>query len=136
MASSARNSSGISGGSCSARAFASAGDFRGKLRVKWFWLMTKLPSCSRDHAAVEHLVKNGSGNLVDEEYSRLRIVAEKFYGFLLLVGWRIFLLRLQFVAGCRLILLDHLVGCKVQQHALRGRCVCDDQGRNHHGCTD
>src|SRR5216683_2503840 len=136
MASAARNSSGINGGSCSASSVASTGDFRGKLRVKWFWFMTELPSCSRDHAAIVHLVQNGGGDLVDEEYSRLRIVAEKFYGFLLLVGGRIFLLRLQFVAGCRLILLDHLVGCKVQQHALRERGVCDDQGRNHHGCTD
>src|ERR1700737_1139836 len=128
MASSARNSSGISGGSCSARAFASAGDFRGKLRVKWFWLMTKLPSCSRDHAAIVHLVQNRGGDLVDEENSRLRIVAEKLDRFLLLVGRGIFPLRLQFIAGCRLVLLDHLVGCEVQQHALSRRCACDDQG--------
>src|SRR5712664_522071 len=120
MAFSARNSSGISGGSCSASAFASAGDFRGKLRVKWFWLMTELPSCSRDHAAIVHLVQDGRGDLVDEEYSRLRIVAEERYGFLLLVRRRLIPLRLQFIAGCCLILLDHLVGCKVQQHALRG----------------
>src|ERR1700730_12024223 len=128
MASSARNSPGISGGSCSARAFQSAGDFRGKLRVKWFWLMTKLPSCSRDHAAIVHLVQNRGGDLVDEEYSRLRIVTEECYGFLLLVRWRIFPPRLQFIAGCRLILLDLLVGGKIQQHALCGRRVCDDQG--------
>src|ERR1700736_4436564 len=127
MASSARNTPGISGGSCSASAFASAGDFRGKLRVKWFWLMTKLRSCSRDHAAIVHLVQNRGGDLVDEEYSRLRIVVEKFYGFLLLVRWRLFPLRLQFIAGCRLILLDHLVGCKVQKHALSRHSACDDQ---------
>src|SRR6266851_4622308 len=118
MASAARNSSGINGGSCSASSFASTGDFRGKLRVKWFWLMTELPSCSRDHAAIEHLVQNGGGDLVDEEYSRLRIVAEKLDCLLLLLGWRISLLRLQFVAGCRLILRDHFVSCKVQTACL------------------
>jgi len=32
------NSSGISGGSCLATAWAAEGDFSGKLRVKWFWL--------------------------------------------------------------------------------------------------
>src|ERR1700738_5341444 len=128
MASFARNSPGIRGGSCSASVFASAGDFRGKLRVKWFWLMTKPPSCSRDHAAIVHLVQNGGGDLVDEENSRLRVVAEKLDGFLLLVRPRILLLRLQFIAGCRLVLLDHLVGCEVQQHALSRRCACDDQG--------
>src|SRR6266478_5095116 len=127
MASAARNSSGINGGSCSASSFASTGDFRGKLRVKWFWLMTELPSCSRDHAAIVHLVQNGSGDLVDEEYSRLRIVAEKLDGFLLLVGPGIFLLRLQFIAGCRLVLLDHPVGRRVQQYALRSHGARDDQ---------
>src|SRR5882672_8279890 len=114
IVSSTWKSPGISGGSCSAINFASAGDFRGKLRVKWFWLMMKLPSCSRDHAAIVHLVQNGRGDLVDVECSRLRIVAEKLDGFLLLVGRRIFLLRLQFIADCRLVLFDHLVGCKVQ----------------------
>src|SRR6266700_2719743 len=118
MLSAARNSPGIIGGSCSVSALASAGDFRGKLRVKWFWLMTELPWCSRDHAAVEHLVQNGSGDLVNEGYARLRIVTEKFDGLLLLVGWRIFLLRLQFIAGRRLIFRDHFVSRKVQQHAL------------------
>src|ERR1700730_14590504 len=39
MVSAAWNSPGISGGSCSASTFASAGDFKGKLRVKWFWLI-------------------------------------------------------------------------------------------------
>src|SRR4030088_3225406 len=29
------------GGSCSASNFASTGDFRGKLTVKWFWLICK-----------------------------------------------------------------------------------------------
>src|SRR3989442_3515338 len=130
MASAARNSSGINGGSCSASCFASTGDFRGKLRVKWFWLMTGLPFCSRDHAAIEHLVQNGGGDSVDEEYSRLGIVSEKLNGFLLLFGLRVFLLRLQFVATCRLIPRDHLVCCKVQKHALCGRPAGQDQDRN------
>src|SRR6202043_2833949 len=113
MVSSARNSPGIIGVSCSASVLASVGDFRGKPRVKWFWLMTELPSCSRDHAAIVHLVQNGGGDLVDEEYSRLRIVAEKRDGLLLLVRRRLFPLRLQFSAGCGLILLDYFVSCKV-----------------------
>src|SRR5438552_4982276 len=128
MVSFARNSSGISGGSCSAISFASAGDFRGKQRVKWFWVMMEYPSCSRDHAAIVHLVQNGGGDFVDEEYSRLRIVTEKFYGFLLLLRWRLLFFRLQFIAGCCLLLRDHFVSRKVQQHALCGRGVCDDQG--------
>ena len=39
---------GIIGGSSCAIAFASAGDFRGKLRVKWFWLIARSPfaTCS------------------------------------------------------------------------------------------
>jgi hypothetical protein len=43
MESVARNNSGISDGSCSASAFAAADDFRGKARVKWFWLMMPKP---------------------------------------------------------------------------------------------
>src|SRR6266567_6017938 len=39
MVSAAWNSCGISGGSWPASAFASAGDFNGKLRVKWLWLI-------------------------------------------------------------------------------------------------
>ena len=35
---------GIIGGSCSASALASAGAFKGKLRVKWLWLITRFPS--------------------------------------------------------------------------------------------
>jgi len=51
--------------------------------------MMEYPLCSRDHAAIVHLVQNGGGDFVDEEYSRLRIVTEKFYGFLLLLRWRL-----------------------------------------------
>src|SRR5438876_1210078 len=128
MASAARNSSGIDGGSCSASSFASTGDFKGKLRVKWFWLMTELPSWSRDHAAIVHLVQNGGGDLVDEEYTCLRIVAEKLDGFLLLVRWRVLLLCLQFIAGCRLKFLDHLVRRGVHENALRRHGARDDHG--------
>src|SRR5712671_1424153 len=39
MESAAWNIPGIIGGSSSANAFASAGDLKGKLRVKWFWLI-------------------------------------------------------------------------------------------------
>src|SRR5436190_22183401 len=39
IASAASNNCGISGESSSASAFASAGVFNGKLRVKWFWLI-------------------------------------------------------------------------------------------------
>src|ERR1700704_5655372 len=44
MESNTWNRPGISGGSCSASAFASAGDFNGKLRVKWLWLITRPPA--------------------------------------------------------------------------------------------
>jgi len=50
------------------------------------------PSSLLDHAAVKHLVQNWAGDFVDEEYSRLRIAAEKFYGFVLLVSRRLLLL--------------------------------------------
>src|SRR5882672_2083529 len=39
MVSAAWNRSGIMGGSCSASTVASAGAFKGKLRVKWLWLI-------------------------------------------------------------------------------------------------
>src|SRR5258705_8349443 len=39
MVSAARKRPGISGGSSSASVCASAGDFKRKLRVKWFWLI-------------------------------------------------------------------------------------------------
>jgi hypothetical protein len=38
MVSAAWNSFGVSGGSCSTSTLASAGDFKGKPRVKWLWL--------------------------------------------------------------------------------------------------
>src|ERR1019366_9532889 len=130
MVSVAWNRPGMSLGSCSASALAAAGDFRGKLRVKWFWLMMQ---CSRDHAAVEHLVQNGSGDLVDEEYSCLGVVAQKLDSFLLLVRWRILLLSLQLVTGCRLIFLDDLVSRSVQEHALSRCGAGDDQSRESRG---
>src|SRR5437016_4821949 len=128
MASAARNSSGINGGSCSASSFASTGDFRGKLRVKWFWLMTELPSCSRDHAAVEHLVQHGRSDLINERNTRFRIVPQYIQRYLLLLRWRLALLRLQLIAGRRLKLLDHLVSRGVHKHTLRSRDTGSDQG--------
>src|SRR5882762_4959256 len=44
IASAAWKSSGIIVGRCSANAFASAGSFKGKPRVKWLWLVTRSPS--------------------------------------------------------------------------------------------
>src|SRR5882724_10123521 len=72
MASAARNSPGIIGGSCSASTFASAGDFNGKLRVKWFWLICITLRPYGIISAVEHLVQNRRSGLVDEDLKCLR----------------------------------------------------------------
>ena len=41
IVSSAWKSPAIIGGSCSATAFASAGDFKGNASVKWLWFVTR-----------------------------------------------------------------------------------------------
>src|SRR5260370_41084628 len=60
---------------------------------------------SRNHAAFEHLVQHGCGNLIDEGHSCFRIAAQQIQCYLLLLRWRLCLLRLQLIAACCLVFL-------------------------------
>src|SRR6266850_3860082 len=83
---------------------------------------------SWDHAAFKHLVQHGCSDLVDEGHACLRIVAQELYGQLLLLRWRLVLLRPQLLAGGSLVLLDHFVSRIVQQHPLGPHGASDHQG--------
>src|SRR5271168_1283212 len=78
MASFAWNSAGIIDGSCSASSLAATGDFNGKLRVKWFWLIG-ITFALRDHAAVKHLVQNRRGDLASHFPSNANTRFQSFF---------------------------------------------------------
>src|SRR6266850_5976706 len=90
--------------------------------------MMECPSCSWDHAAIEHLVQNRCGDFVDEGHSSFRILAQKIQRDLLLLRWRLGFLRRQLITACRLILLDHFVGGVIYKHALGSHGSGCDQG--------
>jgi len=69
--------------------FPSEGDFKGKPRVKWFWLIWTILRLYWIIAAVKHLVQNWAGDFVMKNIRACRIAAEKFYGFVLLVSRRL-----------------------------------------------
>ena len=76
----------------------------------------------------KHLVQHGRSDLINERNTRFRIVPQYIQRYLLLLRWRLALLRLQLIAGRRLKLLDHLVSRGVHKHTLRSRDTGSDQG--------
>src|SRR5271154_2996628 len=73
---------------------------------------------SRDHAAFKHLVGDRRRDPIDEHLAHLRITAQKIYGFLFPLRFRLPALLPQLLARGILVLLDDLVGGLVQQRVL------------------
>src|SRR5206468_4792286 len=88
----------------------------------------------RNHSAVEHLVHDRSGDLVEELLSHLWIAFEEAEDALLLRTRRLAAVLPQLLARRRLIFLNHLVDNHIEQRTLRVsqagcRNHCDDDER-------
>src|SRR5260370_36558207 len=85
---------------------------------------------SWDHTAFEHLISDRCRYSVDEGGAHLWIAAQKIYGFLFSLRFRLPSFLPQLLAGRILVFLHDLVGDPVQQWVLLGASyACEEQHR-------